>query len=233
MFVFNLTHYLFRRIHQAKDEISRSNTFKSIHAGLQKGLKILEKTSVTEIICLGLGKLGESLTPKYQLAVLLCLSDIYKINIKVFDPVFTEDDRFILDKFNVTVLLDNLEGKYLASSETTIFFLPHCSKQLTNNILWNNWGLHLSNCVLICNSFTKIIEHNTNSNLIRRANYILQIVSHTEEIEIENSFKFDDIFNDTSIHIFPKLTTLPKSFWENCLEPEYCEEDVEFVKRKN
>ncbi|XP_044755952.1 uncharacterized protein LOC123314708 isoform X3 [Coccinella septempunctata] len=45
-----------RRIHQAKEEISSSNLFKSITVALQKGLKILDKNSVTEIICLGLGK---------------------------------------------------------------------------------------------------------------------------------------------------------------------------------
>ncbi|XP_045467628.1 uncharacterized protein LOC123676029 [Harmonia axyridis] len=47
-----------RRIHQAKEEIIKSDIFRSITVALQKGLKILEKTSVIEIICLGLGKVG-------------------------------------------------------------------------------------------------------------------------------------------------------------------------------
>lgn len=105
---------------------------------------------------------------------------------------------------------------------------------MTNNILWNNWGLNLNNCILICNSFNRIIEQNTNTDLQKGANYILNIASYTEEIVIENSFKFDDIFNDTSLHVFPyqKLTELPVDFWEICSEPKYSEEDIEFVRRK-
>ena len=50
-----------------------------------------------------------------------------------------------------------------------------------------------------------------------------QITPFTREFPVKNKFQFDDIFNDTSIHIFPveRLLEIPSPLWENCKEPKY------------
>ncbi|KAL3277205.1 hypothetical protein HHI36_012555 [Cryptolaemus montrouzieri] len=200
----------FSQIEKAKEELLVSDVFHSIIASLREGLTLLEEPNLHEIICLGLGKVAWFVRCKYQLAFLLCLRDIYEIEVKVFDPVFIEDDHFILNHFNITVLTENLEGKYKTDKNSTIFFLPHCSQQLSNNIIWANWGVNLRHCILICNSFSSMIE-NTPKSFWAEYEHIINIYSHVVELAIANTFKYYDIFNDTSIHVFPpsKLKLLP------------------------
>lgn len=69
-----------------------------------------------------------------------------------------------------------------------------------------------------------LINSTPNRFLETDANFILKVSAVVNEIELRNSFKFTDIFNDTSIHTLPEenLTKLPLDFWtEQILEPKY------------
>lgn len=58
-------------------------------------------------------------------------------------------------EYGIKVLEKNEEGKrQLAENAFGVFFMPHCCRQLYNNVVWANWGLHtLSSIVVIGNSF--------------------------------------------------------------------------------
>lgn len=190
--------------------------------------------SISEIICLGIGRVSECSIAKHQLALLLIVQEELKVEplTKFYDPVISKYDIDLLTQLNCTVLSDNKEGKY-SIEHTTLFYLPHCPKQITNNLLYSNWNVEsLKHLILICNSFNKTITSTPERHLRPNAHYLLEIHSFTAEVEIENSYKFNDIFNDFSIHTFPedKLSAAPKEFWENHLEPHYSSEDLEFVK---
>lgn len=161
----------------------------------------------------------------------MCFRD--KLDIKVFvqDPVLWKIEDEILNDLNCEVLKNNLEGKYKVETCAKIFYLPHCPKQLTNNLLWSNWGLNLKNCIIISNSFCTLTENLTKRQLIHDANYISDILPHTLELAVINSFKYFDVFNDTAIHIFPlnKISLLSTDFWENREEPSY-NDNIEFIK---
>lgn len=214
----------------AKLEISRTDLFDSVKASLTESLSALKNPKILEIVSLGLGKLGESTTSRYQFALLLCLKDLYNLKVFVYDPIFKEDDISLLNHFEINVLKDNTEGKYKVQNNTVLFYLPHCPKQLSNNLVWANWGLKLSYCIIIANSFKKIVEQCSTRTLKISAEYIAKIEPHVLELPIINSFKYFEIFNDTSIHIFPKLNYLSQDFWQDHTEPEYIE-DIEFVKK--
>ncbi|KAJ8928388.1 hypothetical protein NQ314_019053 [Rhamnusium bicolor] len=219
-----------RRILEAKLELSTTDLFDSVNASLQEGLSSLENPILSEIICLGLGKIGECTIARYQFALLLCLKELYKVDVCVYDPIFKEDDQTILNHFNIKVLKDNLEGKYkIQDKKTTVFYLPHCPSQLSNNLLWANWGLDLNYCVIIANSFNKIIESCSTKTLKENSEYILKISPYVLELAVINSFKFYEVFNDTAIHVFPKLNLIAPDLWEFCPEPKYSDEDTEFV----
>lgn len=199
---------------------------------LTEGLLQLNNPKVAEIVCLGLGSIGESVISRYQLSLLLYLKERFKINVSLYDPQFTKYDCDVLNTFDVKILETNLEGKYPVNVDSaTFFYLPHCPKQLTNNLLWKNWGLRLCNCVLIANSFDKILERHSKRSLALNVPYIANILPHTTELTIINEFKYFDVFSDTSIHVFPinKLNLLPEDFWDNCIEPEYDTDDLEFI----
>lgn len=152
----------------------------------------------------------------------------------VFDPVFTSFEHLVLREFDCNILTENSEGKYpVKDTGTTIFFLPHCPKQLCNNLLWSNWGLQLSYCVIISNSFNLILESNSVRQLANSAEYILNISPYVEELAVINNFKFYDIFNDTAIHIFPpnKINLVSDDIWKSNKEPTYTESDAEFITK--
>jgi hypothetical protein len=131
------------------------------------------------------------------------------------------------------IIEENLEGKHPVSDDTvTLFYLPHCPKQITNNILWKNWTIgQLKNTILLCNSFQNIVTSSPRRFLESNANYLLRIHEHIEETELKNNFKYTDIFNDSSLHYFleDKLLKLDEKFWTDNQEPKYEEDDIELV----
>lgn len=211
-------------------EIVATDLFDSVTALLKEGLFALKNPVISEIICFGLGKIGECTIARYQFALLLCLKELYNVDVYVYDPIFSENDISLLNHFGINILEKNLEGKYkIINRETTLFYLPHCPKQLTNNLVWANWGLNLNYCIIISNSFNRIIENSSKTTLIENAEYISKITPYVHELAIINTFKYYEVFNDTSIHVFPKLNLISPDFWEYCSEPKYLDEDIEFV----
>lgn len=201
---------------------------------MREGLDILHNPEIKEIVCFGLGRIGECMIARYQLALLICLRDLYTTKCYVYDPIFNENDLKLLRHYNIEILLVNQEGKYQAKQcSSTIFFLPHCPKQLSNNLLWANWGLELHNCIIIANSFTQIIETNSKRIINANAEYICKAYPHFNELAVINTFKYYDIFNNLAIHIFPweNLSLISKDFWKSKEEPNYRESDVEFITK--
>jgi hypothetical protein len=148
-----------------------------------------------------------------------------------------------------------LESKYILKDETysgTLFYLPHCPKQLTNNILWANWQPETLGsidpisvdkpCVhglyILGNSFERITSSLPDRILKESAEYILLASKYVFETKVDNCFKFSDIFNDTSLHSF-SIDKLPPSsdpIWQFAITkgpPIYEQEDKEFIQKNS
>lgn len=203
-----------------------------LEGALESLRKTLQDKQIEEIICLGIGRISQCSIAKNQLAFISIVRKRFEIPaIKFFDPVLSVDENKIIEELQHKVLKENTEGKYLAQ-RPTLFYLPHCPKQITNNLLFTNWNSeNIQNVFLICNSFASIIQSTPERILRPNARYILNINSFVTELEIKNSFKYTDIFNDFSIHSFlsGKLKNLPSNFWEDHPEPKYSEEDLELI----
>nr|CAH7763234.1 unnamed protein product [Callosobruchus chinensis] len=213
-----------KRIVDAKSEISTSEFQESILASLQEALTALDRPQLSKIVCFGLGRFTESLSARYQLALLLYLKDVYQVSVCAYDPRFSENDIDLLRHFEIEVLEKNLEGKYkVEPGEYVLFYLPHCSKQLSNNLLWSNWGLSLCQCIIIANSFNEIIDGCTVAALKENAEYLSRITPYVLEVAVINNFKFYEVFNNTAVHVFPKLSFVPQDLWLQNEEPEYSE----------
>ncbi|XP_023946258.2 SRR1-like protein [Bicyclus anynana] len=218
----------FKRIETAVGELECSEYLKSVIKAVSN---FLNDKNIVEIICFGLGHIGESNISRYQLALLLCLRNKFNPDkVLVHDPIFYTDECELLKKLNLTLIEENTEGNYIITKKgTSLVYLPHCPKQLTNNFLWSNWGLNLENCILLCNSFTSITEISDRI-LSETVPYIQKILSLTQEVYLDNNFVFKDIFNDTSLHFFTKklLESVSSDFWNNKEKPQYTN-DVEFI----
>uniref|UniRef100_A0A8C5LQE6 SRR1 domain containing n=1 Tax=Leptobrachium leishanense TaxID=445787 RepID=A0A8C5LQE6_9ANUR len=198
--------------------------------GKQKGLLR------PDCVCYGLGNFSSCVISRHQLAFLLLFLDQLKIPTDqtcVFDPVFTALEKSVLQNLGLTVIFENEEGKRTVC-KPTVFYMPHCGKALYNNLLWSNWTQEaLSNIVLIGNSFKGIEERLFSRILLKHYTYINKCLPVVEEASLPESHQYNDVFNDTSIHIFPvhKLRTLPTEVWQLPEAPQYQDcEDLEIIE---
>ena len=131
--------------------------------------------------------------------------------------------------FGLNVITENLEC-YVPCQEPSLIILPHCPKQLTNNLLFSNWKPRLlENILVISNSLTNISESVQSSNV----KFIHAVVEHNilDEKKLRNSFKFSDIFNDLSLHSFKVMENVEEDIWR-MQRPVYDDADVEFISRE-
>ncbi|CAG2060986.1 unnamed protein product, partial [Timema podura] len=206
-----------------------------IDTATAESVSLVEGSTISKILCYGLGNYTQCVSARYQLALLLLLKQHTTAKVFVYDPVFTALECQLISSFGCQLLPLNEEGKHtIDKDEVTLAYLPHCSKQLINNFLWANWGLGLKDCIIFGNSFSKIIDTQLKSILNSSARYILDIFPYTEELSIANSFKYTDIFNDLAISVFPikKLSSVKRDFWVPRENPKYCDSDTEFITAK-
>lgn len=197
----------------------------------------LDNRLITEILCLGLGNFSDCSSALHQLAFLIGINEKYQQHakpIRIYDPVFTNCEKSILVQLQFEIILENLEGKHPAE-DLTLFYFPHCLKELSNNLLWKNWSPKLlENVILISNSFKSIVDAIPTRLLKLNANYLLDIQQFVEEKELKNSNSLYKFFNDLSIHTFPRkiFEIIPAVLWEQNEEPVYIDLDDEFVRQE-
>lgn len=134
----------------------------------------------------------------------------------VFDPVFSKQEKEILNSLECKVPEENMEGKYNIS-EGTLAYFPHCPHELTDAFLSENFTKEkLLKIVLLCNSFERFTTSEPSRIIEERAPFIGKIVDFSNIFEIENNYKFEDVFNDTAIHSFleDKLPEEGTDFWD-------------------
>lgn len=188
-------------------------------------------SKISTIVCYGLGRVSCSRIARYQGALLLILKDHYNASSEIYDPVFSSVDAEVLEDLGIKVLKRNEEGKRKVTG-ITLFFLPHCGKELYNNLLWANWrASSLPFCVIIGNSFSSIVQNVPTRILRQHYTYIYNAQDMFKELPLESLVEDDDIFNDVNIHI-PCSSILHKSpeFWLENREPVYEDCDVEIVR---
>lgn len=181
------------------------------------------KTAPTKIVCFGIGQIRHCYISRYQLAYILNLRTYLKIDsIEFHEPLLNHHDTDLLNTLNCELFSTNIEGKLdLDSSQTTIVFLPHCPKQLINNLLWKNWSADaLRHLILISNSLHSIIQQTPISCTVQDAGFISRIERYTAEFSLRNSFEQKNVFNDIAIHFFD-TQNLEENFFDICLEPTY------------
>lgn len=209
-----------------------SNYYKNVISKLKSLFK--DDDEPIKIVCFGIGHFSDCSISRHQLAFILAVQSDLKISSITFhEPILLRSEVNILKKLNCCIVAENLEGKVKIESEAiTIVYSPHCPKQLTNNFLWKNWNIdQLQRLLFIGNSFTNLLNSTPSRFLASDAAFIVKLQPYAEEIELENQFKFTDIFNDTSIHRFTKttLTALPNEFWlDEVSEPLYTQ-NIELI----
>lgn len=222
-------HYLSlsRRVREDLLDLRASHFWKSF----LETFSVHRKGDFQRIVCLGLGQFGSCHIARIQLALLLGLKEEFGcFLVEAFDPAFSETERETLAGLEIVLLEKNTEGKHKVSSPT-LLYLPHCPKQLTNNLLWSNWSEEgLSNLFLVGNSIKNVCLRTLSRILKENARYIQSANEFVKETELEFEEKYSEVFNDLSLHSFPDPPEQDWPGWRDDREPQYEESDLEFVK---
>lgn len=91
----------------------------------------LENIEISTIRCLTLGSPSESKNARFQLALLIELQQLLDAEVSLYDPIFNEKDNEILKDFTI-------EKEFTSDSSKTLYFLPHASLELTEEVLNTN-----------------------------------------------------------------------------------------------
>jgi len=197
-----------KSINSAKGELMNAEFLSEIISSLQE---IGKNEQIVNIHSYGLGQLSASIA-RYQTAFILLIKQYLSIPDEknfVFDPIFNSDEKTVLKDLGFTVLEENTSCK-IRLQHKTLVFLPHCPKELTNNLLFANLknqqqrGTSVSNLVLVSNSISSVLTR-TPAKEIADCALILQLATDSgivKESNINNNFKYNDIFNDLSLHTF-------------------------------
>jgi hypothetical protein len=128
--------------------------------------------AATKLVCYGIGNFSGS-SPScfsasaYQLALALALRRAWKISECYYlDPCMTAVEREVLVDQGVKIL-GNQQGRQsflnepeadLDSADCNIlFFMPHCPKQLYENVVWAHFG-QLSRVLILGNSLRNYVD---------------------------------------------------------------------------
>lgn len=208
---------------------------------IAKTLQTLQvpETGDIDVVCYGIGNLSGVRSAQLQLAALLAV--LQSLGVRsgkrfVYDPVLSQEEQAVMIDFGFEIIAVNEEAKRplrqraktttdeskkeqkeqdgddSSGSVPTIFFLPHCGRTLSNNIVWANWGVDLSKVLLIANCFSS-----TKKPLPCAIEKALPFVTEHTFPDVELSF------NDTCLHTFQ----LPEHLWASRPPEEALRESAE------
>ncbi|XP_076063870.1 SRR1-like protein isoform X3 [Oratosquilla oratoria] len=221
-----------RKIVRTKEDIHISDSLQLYLKSLKEVVLDFGEQRVVNIISFGLGHVSACRIARNQLAVLLLIKDaLDSPPTEVYDPVFSKADKHVLKEFGLNVSEENEEGKRRITCPT-LFYMPHCGKALYNNLLWANWTLSsLANCIIIGNSFATTVQNVPKNVMEQRYWYIDKAVAHCCEVPMESLVSQNDVFNDTSMHVFPShlLPHSENEIWRHLFEPKYEGEELEII----
>ncbi|XP_020279036.1 SRR1-like protein BER1 isoform X2 [Pseudomyrmex gracilis] len=110
-FDYELYNRIIKKIHKViMPSMSDAKYTNHVIEVLDDCLTNLHYNGISEIICYGLGNLSENKQARYQLGLLLCLRKYYDDTpVYVYDPVFSSEEKKILQYFGLQIINRNEE----------------------------------------------------------------------------------------------------------------------------
>ena len=184
------------------------------------------------IFGLGIGSLS-SAPSMLQFSCLVCLSrDLCDSStqlkgaypsVRIFDPLMTDIDWAVADEYGF-YRLENLCGKYRVNEQRQdeipsriLFFMPHCPRQLYNNVLWSNWDV-LERILVLGNSFEGYNFRNIDQSSPDTADCMRLLRPVTEELSVWNEKQHDPFCKSSEILNPPsELINMAVAFNDMCV----------------
>ena len=160
----------------------------------------------------------------------------HSLTVHICEPMFTAEDAALVRHFEI-FLLENFCGRYNVShtlpvlgnclqepttdesSEvpTTLFWMPHCPKELYATVLESNWShRNLSNIIILGNSFEGITTSLMSEAEKLRLGRIFAAQTISRVTLLSEYSEDPYIFNNTAMHVFHPTAELhaeESQFW--------------------
>ncbi len=233
------------RLDEAVRELRASALWRRVRA-------LVPALGVHELVCLGIGSFSRSTASRYQLALALLLRDEIRTPsdsgavdapagearpaMSVYDPVLSALERQCLAGAGCALLQSNDEGRCVASVRT-LYFMPHCGRQLYSNLLRANWGREgLQRCAVLGNSFGAYAAalSDARTDAVTSWCALARATCHVEEVNCgeeassgagagrrRSDETFDNAFNNLSLHTFAGARLPPDddACWARAFDP--------------
>lgn len=201
----------FSKLKEIEETLLETGYFKGIVAAIAESLKKTEIGQLEHIVCFGIGNFLESKSSQHQLSFVLAIRKIFGVTNRIIfhEPILRSEAKELLRDFDCFVEENNYVAKVLLNPNT-FAFLPHCPKQLTNNLLWTNEKVILKKSLFFCNSFDTLVVQTPERLLKQEALCILTVNKFVTEVSVKNHYPLKTVFNDISLHSFENLEFNPK-----------------------
>jgi len=182
--------------------------------------QVHEECIVCDLVCYGLGCIESSRVSRAQLALALLLHDMLQISgeMLLYEPLLSACGKAAAQRLGIHIIDQNEEGARRVCKRT-VFFMPHCARQLYCNLLRANWGPSLPLLVVIGNSFSaydmRSVSILGNSADKRLEDPLFAILPYTVEFPCIGAFSDGAAFNDLSIHCFPSSRMRRTADWSD------------------
>eukprot|EP00884_Botryococcus_braunii_P015475 jgi/Botrbrau1/2610/Bobra.145_1s0033.2 len=165
---------------------------------------------VTRLVVYGLGSLQEgSPASTYQLALLPLLKATLpnlRDSPSFYDPAFGLVDKSLLTKLGYQVMSREEGEASQVARQPTLFYMPHCERELTESLLQANWETGtLPNIAILGNSFHEYVLHLTSSKAA--ASRACHAYARKAVLEVPVSDRDSPLaraFNNLALQLFPR-----------------------------
>jgi len=189
------------------------------------------------LVCYGLGSPSCAAGSRLQTALLLLLRQRLRgCQTALYDPVFTAVDRQLFAEYGLTEIAENEECFRPVGSQDTVFYMPHGSWAMYNNVLFSNWSRDaLSRIVIIGNDFRDLEDRITGKKFRRTYRYVYLCLRHGM-CEFNKVSLAGTEMAGTALITFPaaRLPAAAHECWRDAARPDYAHsEERELVSRAN
>ncbi|KNC71404.1 hypothetical protein SARC_16055, partial [Sphaeroforma arctica JP610] len=113
----------------------------------------------SELVCYGIGSLLDSQSARYQLAYALAVRKYLSLaprTLMIYEPVLSPLELEVLQQEYECEIIGVDEEAKRSVTDCTLFFMPHCSARMYNNLLWANWDAKsCAKLIVVGNSFQR------------------------------------------------------------------------------
>ncbi|EJD46034.1 hypothetical protein AURDEDRAFT_113753 [Auricularia subglabra TFB-10046 SS5] len=173
------------------------------------------------LLCLGIGRPGESKAARAQLALLLALASAAGIPLAeahVYEPAFSDQDAHELARLGLGVVSKRKAHHLIdADGAPPLLYMPHCDREVLEAFFGDNWSrAALARFVLVGNHLADYSDILPEWKLARESPCVFSLSSRLTSWPLPPNDAVPTAFNNLSVQFLPRASVPAEddaAFW--------------------